>query len=99
MMKRLLLFFLMSFVGLHAAGQTDSDSDAIVFDHDEVFFMQSESSGTLKVSRRVMVMNSRGVNAATFDVYTDSFRKLSSFSGRIVSGGKTLKKLRESDPL
>lgn len=97
MMKRLLLFFLMSFVGLHAAGQTDSDFDAIVLDHDEVFFMQSESSGTLKVSRRVMVMNSRGVDAATFDVYTDSFRKLSSFSGRIVSSGKTLKKLRESD--
>ena len=42
-------------------------------------------------------MNRKGLSSALFSVYTDSFRSLSSFSGRIEAGGKTLRKLKSSD--
>lgn len=75
----------------------DAEYDAVILNHDAVFTMNSLSSGTYEVNSRILVNSKHGLSAATFNVFTDSFRTLSSFSGRIESGGKTLRKLKMSD--
>ena len=72
-------------------------ADAVILSYDMTFDMASQSSGTMKACRKVLVMNRKGLASALFNVYTDSFRSLSSFSGRIEAGGKTLRKLKSSD--
>ncbi len=72
-------------------------ADAVILSYDMTFDMASQSSGTMKVCRKVLVMNRKGLASALFNVYTDSFRSLSSFSGRIEAGGKTLRKMKSPD--
>lgn len=65
--------------------------------HDASFTMASPTSGTYKVTTKVMVMSKDAEDLASFYVYSDSFRSLQSFSGTLEAGGKTVKKYKMSD--
>lgn len=85
------------FVNASLYAEETRKADAVILSYDMTFDMASPSSGTMKAHRKVIVMNRKGLSSALFSVYTDSFRSLSSFSGRIEAGGKTLRKLKSSD--
>lgn len=70
---------------------------AIVLEHDATFTLSSPTSGELKVRERTMVFDKSGLSVASFELYTDSFRSLSSFSGKIEFGGKVINKIKSSD--
>lgn len=78
-------------------GQDKETVNAVIKEHYAVFTMASPTSGTFKVHTRITVLNKHGVDAAAFLVYNDGFRNLSSFSGSVQVGGKTVKKLKKSD--
>ena len=81
---------------VHGAESAPS-KNAIVQKHDVVFTVNSGLSAVHRVSTRILVLDSHGLDAAVFNVYTDSFRKLNSFSGRIEPVGKNPTKLKMSD--
>ena len=70
---------------------------AVIHEYDASFVQSSPASGTYRLRTRVEVKDRKGLDAAVFTAYTDSFRSLTSFSGRIEAAGKTLKKLKMSD--
>lgn len=96
-MRRLLAFVTALFVSLSVMHGEEGKADAVILTHDAVFTMNSMSSGTYKVHAKVLVNNKHGLGAAAFIVYTDTFKSLSSFSGRVEAGGKTLRKVKMSD--
>lgn len=96
-MKRILCVVALILAGSLSWAQEVRKADAVILSYDMSFDMASPSSGTMKACRKVLVMNRKGLASALFNVYTDSFRSLSSFSGRIEAGGKTLRKLKSSD--
>ena len=71
--------------------------NAAVLEQDVTFTLSSPTSGELKVKERMIVFNKTGLSAASFELYTDSFRSLSSFSGKIEYGGKVINKIKASD--
>lgn len=97
MMKRILFLTIMILVSGLSFAQDKPDADAVVISDKMTFDVTSPSSGTMKGYRKVMVLNRKGLNSAVFNTYIDSFRSLTSFSGRIEAGGKTLRKLKSSD--
>ena len=70
---------------------------SVIHEYDASFVQSSPASGTYRLRTRVEVKDRKGLDAAVFTAYTDSFRSLTSFSGRIEAAGKTLKKLKMSD--
>lgn len=97
MMKRILSFTIMILVSVLSFAQEKPAVDAVVISDKMTFDVTSPSSGTMKAYRKVMVLNRKGLSSAVFNTYVDSFRSLTSFSGRIEAGGKTLRKLKSSD--
>ncbi len=97
MMKRILFLTIMILVSGLSFAQDKPDADAVIVSDKMTFDVTSPSSGTMKAYRKVMVLNRKGLNSAIFNTYIDSFRSLTSFSGRIEAGGKTLRKLKSSD--
>ena len=59
--------------------------------------MKSPSEAHYDVRCQIRVNSSAGLEAAVFSEFTDEFKKLSSFSGSITSGGKVVQKLRKQD--
>lgn len=96
-MKRFLAIVTAVFLSFTAMYGEEVKADAVVLTHDAVFTMNSMSTGTYKVHSKIQVNSRHGADAALFSVYTDSFKSLSSFSGRIEAGGKTLRKVKMSD--
>lgn len=91
-----LLFWALSFlVGipvLQAAG-----TDAIVGNSSMEFRMMSPDGGTCRWTESITVLTPSGANAADFLLHTDSFSSLSSFSAKIYSGDRLVRKVRLSD--
>ena len=72
-------------------------ASAVIEEHTARFTLNSESSGEWSVSTTVVVNEEKGMEAAEFYLYCDSFRTLKSFSGLVTpSSGKAVK-LRMSD--
>lgn len=69
-----------------------ADVPAVIERSDAVFDMKSPVSGTYTVSRKVLVSEPAGKDAAVFVNYNDSFRSLSSFSAKVIYNGKAVKK-------
>ena len=96
-MKRFLSIFIFCLLALSAYAQGNGELYAKVLQHEASFTLNSPSSGVLKVLTRVEVLDRKGLDAAAFVLYSDSFRSLSAFAGKIEAGGKVLKKLKTSD--
>lgn len=96
-MNRLLAIILLLFAGHLLYAQDVMKPKATVLDYDASYVLSSPVSGELKVKVRTLVHEKAGLSYASFNVYTDSFRSLSSFSGSIEVGGKTIKKIKMSD--
>lgn len=75
----------------------DTSPDAIIERYDASFTMTSAMSGTYKVNMKVHVLSKDASDVAAFSVYSDGFRSLSSFSGTIEAGGKTIRKYKMAD--
>ena len=97
MMKRIFFLSILIFVSSLSFARDEQTADAVIVSESISFDVTSSSSGTMKAYRKVLVMNRKGLNSAVFNTYIDSFRSLTSFSGRIEAGGKTLRKLKTSD--
>ena len=98
MYARLTSVLFAAFLTVQAAFADDSsDLKATVLEHDVSFSLSSPVSGEYKVHVRTLVHKKDGLSVAAFSVYTDSFRSLTSFSGKIEVGGKVIRKLKMSD--
>ena len=97
MMRRIFFLSILIFVSSLSFARDEQTADAVIVSESISFDVTSSSSGTMKAYRKVLVMNRKGLNSAVFNTYIDSFRSLTSFSGRIEAGGKTLRKLKTSD--
>lgn len=97
MMRRIFFLSILIFVSSLSFARDEQTADAVIVSETISFDVTSSSSGTMKAYRKVLVMNRKGLNSAVFNTYIDSFRSLTSFSGRIEAGGKTLRKLKTSD--
>lgn len=95
-MRRFLLMVLLSLPGLVGSAQ-ELPFDAVIERYDASFAMTSATTGTYKVNMRIMVLDRDAQDVAVFTAYSDSFRTLSSFSGTLQSGGRTVRKYRMSD--
>ena len=96
-MKKLMILVMICLTHLAHGAEASPSKKAIVQKHDVVFTVNSGLSAVHRVSTRILVLDSHGLDAAVFNVYTDSFRKLNSFSGRIEPVGKNPIKLKMSD--
>ena len=96
-MKKLMILVMICLTHLVHGAESAPSKNAIVQKHDVVFTVNSGLSAVHRVSTRILVLDSHGLDAAVFNVYTDSFRKLNSFSGRIEPVGKNPTKLKMSD--
>lgn len=90
-MKPYAFLFLLLFPVAGVAAQ-----DAVIISDSSVFELISPDSGVHTVCREVLVNNEKGLEAATIGIYTDSFNRLSSFSGSIKNGGM-IRKVRKED--
>ena len=61
------------------------------------FTMKSPVEAVEDVHEIIQVNKESGLSAACFEVYSDEFRSLSSFSGSISVAGKVIRKLRKPD--
>lgn len=94
---KLVLTALLVLNTLAAVSRADDAFDAVVLEHSASFDMSSGTDGRLKVKTRVQVNNKNGLGAASFVLYTDSFRELTAFSASVESAGRVVKKLKKSD--
>ena len=88
-----LAFLFCSLVPL--AGQ--EGADAVIVEFEEEFTMNSAVSGTDKVHKTVKVLNKDGLSAATFIIFTDSFRSLGTFSAQVFLPDGKKQKLTRKD--
>ena len=95
-MKRLLISALLVAFSVLLSAQ-DRKLDAVIEYNHASFTMSSPTSGVYKVKMKVQVMNKDAADVAYLQIYSDGFRSLSSFSGTLTSGGKTIKKYKMSD--
>lgn len=95
--KTLLLLSAIICLSGRMAAEGMDNLKAVVLEHDATFTLSSPTSGELKVKERTLVLDAKGLQAVMFEVYTDSFRSLSSFSGKIEVGGKVVNKIKTSD--
>lgn len=103
-MKKLFVFlFLALSASLLYAQEVETKSvdlskvDALITSVEEEFVMHSQTSGDYNVSESVMIFNSDGASAMSINIGTDPFRKLTSFSGKIIKNGKVIQKIKFSD--
>ena len=61
------------------------------------FTMKSPVEAVEEVHEIIQVNKQSGLETGCFEVYSDDFRTLSSFSGSISVGGKVIRKLRKAD--
>ncbi len=97
MMKRLVVLLICLIRICSASAEEPVKADAVVLEHEACFKMDSQSSGSLHVRTKTLVLNRYGLEAALFSVYTDSFKSLASFSGSMSNSGKIFRKLKKSD--
>ena len=98
MRKRFICLILSVFlVGEAVCSSAPVQLKATVQEYDASFTLSSPVSGELKVKVRTAVHEKSGLPFAAFAVFTDSYRNLSSFSGKIEAGGKTIRKVKLSD--
>ena len=95
-MRKVLFTLLLLSFALPGFAQ-DFPFGALIERYDASFTMSSSVTGIYKVNMRVTVVDKDAQDVALFAVYSDSFRTLSSFSGTLESGGKTVRKYRMSD--
>lgn len=74
-----------------------SNVDALITSVESEFVMHSQTSGDYNVSESVMIFNADGASAMSINIGTDPFRKLTSFSGKIIKNGKVIQKIKFSD--
>ncbi len=79
------------------AGVAHAQPAAEVLEMEAKFTMTSPTEARFEMRERILVNKQTGLVAATFNLYTDEFRTLSSFSGSISSGGKVIRKIRRDD--
>ena len=87
----LLLCCLLTPALLHA------QAPAEVLSYECRFTMKSPTEAVEEVKKSVLINSRSGLSAGLFLVYTDEFRTLSSFSGSVSVGGKTVRKLKKQD--
>ena len=74
-------------------------ASAVIEEHTATFTLNSETSGEWSVSTTVVVNDEKGMAAAEFFLYCDSFRTLKSFGGTVTPANGKVVKLRMSDRL
>lgn len=72
-------------------------ASAMIEEHTATFTLNSETSGEWSVSTTVVVNDEKGMAAAEFFLYCDSFRTLKSFGGTVTPANGKVVKLRMSD--
>lgn len=72
-------------------------ASAVIEEHTATFTLNSETSGEWSVSTTVVVNDEKGMAAAEFFLYCDSFRTLKSFAGTVTPANGKVVKLRMSD--
>ena len=72
-------------------------ASAVIEEHTATFTLNSETSGEWSVSTTVVVNDEKGMAAAEFFLYCDSFRTLKSFGGTVTPANGKVVKLRMSD--
>ena len=72
-------------------------ASAGIEEHTATFTLNSETSGEWSVSTTVVVNDEKGMAAAEFFLYCDSFRTLKSFGGTVTPANGKVVKLRMSD--
>ena len=95
-MRRLLTGVVLLVISILASAQ-ERKLNAVIEHYNASFVMSSQTSGVYKVNMKVTVLNKDAADVASLQVYSDEFRSLSSFSGTLESGGKTVKKYKTSD--
>ncbi len=104
-MFRGLIFFLFLCMGvnshaqsLYAQTDTPSDTHSIVTNYETEIICKSPTRFVEKRSRTIVVLNNKGIEAATFVCWCDQFSSLQKFSGEILNAaGKSVRKLKKSD--
>ncbi|MBQ7899009.1 MAG: DUF3857 domain-containing protein [Bacteroidales bacterium] len=71
--------------------------NAVIERYEASFDMSSPTSATYNVHVRVNILDAEASDIGEAYIFTDDFRSLTSFSARIESGGKTIKKYKLTD--
>lgn len=71
--------------------------NAVIERYEASFDMSSSTSATYNVHVRVNILDAEASDIGEAYIFTDDFRSLTSFSARIESGGKTIKKYKLTD--
>ena len=71
--------------------------NAVIERYEASFDMSSPTSATYNVHVRVNILDAEAGDIGEAYIFTDDFRSLTSFSARIESGGKTIKKYKLTD--
>ena len=95
-MKKTALALTLLLTGVVLAHSQDR-FNAVVLENRQTFTMQSSSSASLKVFRKVLVLNENGLDEAVFLEYTDLSRSIASFSGTVERAGAKPMKIKKSD--
>lgn len=72
---------------------------AILVEDTEYFRLNSATSGELSVSKTIVVTEEKGIGAAIFYLYCDTYRSLKSFSGTVQSGTAKPRKIKKDELL
>lgn len=72
-------------------------ASALVTENTATFTVNSETTGELSVSTTIVVNDERGLDAALFYLYCDSFRTLKSFSGTVTPANAKPQKIHMAD--
>ncbi|NDV79463.1 DUF3857 domain-containing protein [Dysgonomonas sp. 511] len=97
------IFFSIAFFFPAQSWSTPSDdfakgAVAILDNYDAVFIQTDLNNATLKVTKKVTVLNAKGDHFADFYIYGDKFKELKSFSGTVKNVlGAVIKKIAKKD--
>lgn len=89
-----------AFHSLPARGQVElmPNANSIVLDAQTDIICKSPTQAIQKESRTILVMNSKGADAANFFCGCDMFNSLQKFSGEVLdTGGRTIRKIKKSE--
>lgn len=92
-----LLYLMLPALVLSVSAAAQSTPVAEIIRYDKVLSVTSATEAKLVVTERIRVNSENGADLAIFTYSTDRYNVISSFSGKIDAGGKTIKKLRQSD--
>ena len=92
MMKRITGLLILLSVSVSMSAQ-----QAEILSHHAVVSVNSPVDVRYTVTERIRINDKRAEELACFVYYTDAFRSISSFSGTIETGGKVIKRIKQSD--